>query len=184
MRFRKWFRLRQPRLFGASIYIHWSVLALIAVLAAFSISSPIHAFVAIASYLGVIVTHELGHAYVARRRGLEVLSIHIGLLHGRCDHEAPDHEWDDVAIAWGGVLAQLLIAIPFLIFGAVFNEAVLEYLGAAVLILGYLNLLIALLNLAPANGLDGEVAWRIIPLLRARWVARRATDRARRRWKR
>jgi Zn-dependent protease len=39
--------------------------------------------------------------------------------------------------------------------------------------LGYVNLFMALFNLAPAQGLDGKVAWRIIPLLLERWHGRR-----------
>jgi Zn-dependent protease len=180
--FRKWVGLKRLRLFGAPIYIHWSVFAVVLALVAISFESPIYALVTILSYLGIIVMHECGHAFVARTRGYDVHSMRIGFLHGRCEYEAPEYEWDEVAIAWGGVVAQLLVAVPVLVLAQMSGRD-LGYLGPAIVILGYLNLMIALLNLAPAAGLDGEIAWRVIPLLRAKRNARRATERARRKWR-
>jgi Zn-dependent protease len=184
MRFRKWVGHKNARMFGAPIYIHWSVLAVILVLATISIESPAYAAIAIASYLGIIVIHECGHAFVVRRRGFDVLAIRIGFMHGRCEHEAPRSEWDEVAIAWGGVLAQLLVAVPILAVASVLNLTDLGHFGPVVVILGYLNILIAIVNLAPAAGLDGATAWRLIPLLRTKRISRSATERAQQRWKR
>ena len=183
MRFRKWTALRRLRVFGAPIYVHWSVFAAVLVLASLSIDSPIDAAVAVASYIAIIVIHEFGHAYVARRRGCEVLSIRIAFLHGQCEHEATGCEWDEAAIAWGGVLAQLLIAVPILTLAAVFNRSNFGYADPAIVFLGYLNLVMALLNLAPVAPLDGATAWRIIPLLRYKRSSRSAKERAQRRWK-
>lgn len=50
-----------------------------------------------------------------------------------------------------------------------------------VYILGYVNLIIASFNLLPIEGYDGEIAWRVIPLLREQLRARRATQAAIRR---
>jgi Zn-dependent protease len=171
-------------MFGAPVYIHWSVFAVVLVLAAFSLESPAYAAIAIASYLGIIVIHEFGHAFVARRRGLDVLSIRVGFIHGRCEHEASGSEWDEVAIAWGGVLAQLLVAVPILALASFLDRIDLGHFGPFVVMLGYLNFMIALVNLAPAAGLDGAVAWRVIPLLRAKRSSRSATERALQKWKR
>jgi Zn-dependent protease len=44
--------------------------------------------------------------------------------------------------------------------------------------LGYVNVVIALANLAPAPGFDGHIAWRAVPLL---WKRRSATGPRRRR---
>jgi Zn-dependent protease len=186
MRFRKWIGQKRLRSFGAPIYIHWSVFAVVLVLAAISIESPIYAAVTMVSYLGIIAIHEIGHACVAQKRGYDVISIRIAFLHGRCEYEAPDYEWDEVAIAWGGVLAQLLVAAPILVIATLLDRVNLGYLGPIVVVLGYLNLVIALVNLVPAPGLDGATAWRIIPLLweKRTFRRRRATERAGRKWKR
>ena len=174
--FPRWFRFRRVRLCGAAVYVHWSVLLVIAILGLVSIQSPIHACVAIASYLSVIVIHELGHALVSQRLGYEVFAIRIAFIHGSCEHEAPDTLLDDVWIAWGGVLAQLTVAIPVLVFGSVTEDFDLGYLAPTIAFLGYFNLVIALVNLAPGPGMDGQLAWRAVPLifgwLRARRSAR------------
>ena len=78
------------------VYVHWSVLVVVALLALVSIRSPIHAAVAIASYLGIIVIHEAGHAWVAHRLGYGVDAIHVSFLHGYCTHDMPYNETDHV----------------------------------------------------------------------------------------
>jgi Zn-dependent protease len=172
---RKWFRIGRARVFGAPVYVHWSVFCVAAVLVLMSFKSPIHAVVALASYLGVIVTHELGHAWMARRLGCGVHAIYVAFLHGRCEYHAPYRESDDVLIAWGGVLAQLALAVPILIVAKVFDDRDFGYAAPVVAFLGYVNLLMALVNLAPAEGLDGHTAWRALPLLVQWWRARTLT---------
>jgi len=166
MRLKKWYRMGGLRIFNAPVYVHSAVPIVTAVLCLAAFSDVLSAAVLIACYLSVILVHEIGHGFVARRRGLEVLSLSIGALHGRCEYEAPEYEWDDVLVAWGGVVAQLIIAISILVCEAIFPSFASGALGPVVLVFGYVNLLIALINLAPAEGMDGALAWRIIPLLR------------------
>jgi Zn-dependent protease len=175
---KKWLRLRHVRFYGAPVYVHWSVILVIALLAFMSFKSPIHALVSILSYLAVIAVHELGHAMAARRLGYRVEAIHVAFLHGSCEYEAPDDEKDDVQIAWAGVLAQLAVATPILVLANAFPAFDFGYAAPAIAFLGYVNILLALVNLAPAPGLDGHTAWRVIPLLRSWWRARRTTKRA------
>jgi Zn-dependent protease len=185
MAFREWIGHHRMRLFRAPVYIHWSVFAGAAVIALLSLGEPAHAAVAIVSYLMVILVHECGHAWMARRRGCGVVSIRIGLFHGRCEHEADQYdEWDDVAIAWGGVLAQLAVAIPMLVLARFTTPQMLGPFGVAVSLLAGANLVIALFNLLPAPGFDGDKAWRIAPLAYDWWRSRRVTRRALRKWTR
>src|SRR4029077_12330948 len=86
--------------------------------------------------------------------------------------EAPITEWERCVISWGGVAAQLLIAIPLCLLDALWHRP-LGPLAPVVLILGYWSLVVAIFNLIPSRGLDGQVAWRIIPLLRKQLSARR-----------
>ena len=170
-----WIRIRRLRRFAFPIYVHWSVLVVVALLALTSIKSPIHAAVAIVSYLSVIAIHELGHAFAATKLGYEVVALRIGFFHGCCEYEATDTELEDVWIAWGGVLAQLAVAIPVLAIAAVTEDLDLGYAAPIIVFLGYMNLLCALVNLAPTQGMDGQTAWRALPLL-ASWLrARKAT---------
>jgi Zn-dependent protease len=175
---KRWFWLRRVRIFNARWYVHGSVLLIVALLALMSFQSPIHAVVAIASYFAIILVHELGHALMARRLGYDVDAIRLALFHGRCEYEAPHTEMDDVLISWAGVLAQMAIAVPVLVVATLFENHDFGYAAPAIVFLGYVNLLIALVNLAPSSGLDGDTAWRVIPILRGRWIARRVSNRA------
>jgi membrane-associated protease RseP (regulator of RpoE activity) len=175
---KRWFWLRQIRIFDARLYVHWSVVSVVALLALISLQSPIHAAVSIASYLAVILIHEAGHAFMARRLGYEVHTIRLGLFHGLCEFEAPETELDHVLISWAGVLAQLAVAVPILVVAVVFESYDFGYAAPALAFLGYLNLLTALFNLAPTPPLDGAIAWRVIPMLRRWWKARRVSRRA------
>lgn len=172
----RWFAVGRGRLRGVRVYVHWSVLVVVGLLALVSFSAPIYAAVSIASYLGIIVIHEVGHAWVARRLGCHVGAIRVAFLHGVCEYDAPYTEVDDVLIAWGGVAAQLVVAIPILIIATVFDRQDFGYAAPAIAFLGYVNVLIALVNLAPAPGLDGHLAWRAVPLLR-QWLRARTTSR-------
>jgi hypothetical protein len=134
MRFRKWIGHKRLRLFRAPVYIHWSVFLVVAVLALSSVDTPAYGALAIVAYFSVIVIHECGHAWVAKRRHHEVLCIRIGVLHGNCEYEAPDYEWDDVAIAWGGVLAQFIVAIPMVMIQVVATPGMLGPFGTAAMV--------------------------------------------------
>jgi len=173
----RWFRVGRIRGIGASLYVSRWVLAFVAALAALSWDDPLRAAIAVASYLAVIFVHEFGHAWMARHLSYEVVSVRVGLIHGRCEFESPHTEVDDVLIAWAGVLAQLSIAIPVLIIAAIFAGREPGYAGPVVSFLGNFNLMIALVNLVPGPGFDGATAWRAIPLayswMKSRTIARR-----------
>lgn len=75
------------------------------------------------------------NAAAARRLGYDVDAIRVAFFHGRCEHEAPHTESDDVLVAWGGVLAQFAVALPILIVAAAFEEHDLGYAAPAVVFL-------------------------------------------------
>lgn len=182
MRFRRWIGHRKLRVMRVPIFIHWSVFVAVAILALMSWDSPIHAAITITSFFAIMVIHEVGHAWVARRRRYEVHAIRLAMLQGRCEHEAAEHEWDDVAIAWGGVLAQFAVAIPMMVLMALTTPQTLGVVGIAVQMLGPVSIVIALFNLIPAPGFDGQRTWRVIPLARDWWRSRRTTKRLLRKW--
>ena len=72
---------------------------------------------------------------------------------------------DDAVIAWGGVLAQLVVAFPLVIATSRHGFEGPELVNAAVAILGHWSLVIAAFNLVPIEPLDGARAWRVLPVL-------------------
>jgi Zn-dependent protease len=177
---RKWVLIGRIRSTHISLYAHWTVLLAALVFVAGAIQSPAYAAVALGSLIVLVIGHEAGHALIANRLGYDVEAIRFSLVHGACEFEAPDTEWDAVLIAWGGVAMQVAIAIPVLLVDA-FWRGSLGLFGPVVVILGYYSLVVAAFNLVPAEGLDGKEAWRIIPLLRSRAKARRVAKGAIRR---
>lgn len=165
-------RVRTP------VFVHWSAFLVAVALGTLSLKSPIYAALAIVCYFTVIAIHELGHAWVARRLGYDVLAIRIGLIHGQCVHEATETEWEAVLVAWGGVAAQVCVAAAALVVAKLVDGLDVPYFGLVVVFLGYLNFLVAFVNLAPGPGMDGATAWRIVPLSWRRWRANRVARKA------
>ncbi len=153
------------RIVGAPVHAHWSALVVAGGLLAGSIKEPFSALTIICSYFGVILLHESGHAYFAQRLGCRPINIYLSFIHGVCEYQAPDSFKDECIIAWGGVSAQLVVAIPLIVLAQTTSLSELPILGILMVFLGYINILIAIVNLAPAKGLDGAIAWRLIPLL-------------------
>jgi len=160
-----YYLLRQVRLLGARVHIHWSVGVVAALLFAASWRQPLHALVAAASYFGIILLHEVGHALFAKRLGYQPFDIYLSFVHGCCVYEQPHTFREQAIVAWGGVLVQLGIALPLIALNSLTKLGSVPYFGALIAFLGYFSFLVALMNLAPARGLDGALAWRLIPIL-------------------
>jgi len=169
VKFRPYLRIPRVRFHGAPLYVHWSAFAAGALMVIASRNSFANALAAAASYYTMLLLHEAGHAWVVKRERLDCLAVRITAFHGVCEYEAPDHAEQDYRIAWGGVLAQLAVAVPLILADAVFGIGNIEPFGAVVAILGYVSIAIAAFNLVPVEGLDGHKAWRLIRL----WSAER-----------
>ena len=119
------------------------------------------------AFYACLLAHELAHAVVARRAGIEVHGIVLWLLGGvsRLEGEAsgPDTE---LRIAVAGPATSIVIAVGFLglsrlvdvVSGAALLTAALGWLG-------WINGVLGVFNLAPAFPLDGgrvlrAVLWR------------------------
>lgn len=156
---------------GHPVYVHWSVPLICFVILAFNYEAPVTAVVSTAAYFAMLVIHEAGHATVARMRRCAVKEIVIYPIHGYCRF-FPNSAEDHVFIAWGGVIAQLVVALPIMIVTKLFGGTHILALDAALAILGYLSFAIALLNLLPVRPLDGAIAWSVVPILLRRFVRR------------
>ena len=168
------------RVFHAQLYLHWTALGLAAYLLLRMIRQPGEALAAIACYFGVILLHEIGHAAMARRLGYEAPVIRLSFIHGVCEIDGPESRRDAIAIAWGGVLAQLAVALPLVALEQVHRVMAQPFVAIVIGAFGNFSLLLVVLNLLPIRGLDGATAWRILPQawrdLRDRRSARKAAQ--------
>jgi Zn-dependent protease len=158
---------------GVPLYVHWSVVAIGGVLLLGAIERPIETAVALLAYMGVLLVHEAGHAYVARRKRCAVYRIELFPIHGLTHFSQPSSPFDHCTIVWGGVLAQWVVAAPLIAWTWLFGFTSIGAVNAVLALLGYYSLLTSLVNLLPIPRLDGATAWYIVPLLWSRWRSSR-----------
>jgi Zn-dependent protease len=181
-------RVRLGRIAGIEVGLHWS-LAIVFVLIVWTLAGQIFPLVVpdqpqtaywlVAAIAGLLfyvslLSHEMGHAVVARRLGVQVEGITLWIFGGvarlRGDAATPGAE---VKIAIAGPIVSLVLAI---VFGAV--TFALDAAAGPPLIEGGCawlagsNAMLLLFNLVPAFPLDGG------RLLRA-WLWQRSGDRYR-----
>jgi len=187
------------RVFGIEIRVQlgWVIiLALIAVIAVGQLTAVDPGLEAAVSWVlgGVVafgffvssISHDLAHALVARRRGVEVQAIGVSFFGGATplDPTSPN-PGDDAAIAASGPLTSIGIAavlfaisVGIVALGEGFRAAV-----GVLSVLVLLNLLLGVVNLVPAYPLDGgrivrDLAWRRSGSERSGWRAASLSGRA------
>jgi len=163
--------IRLGRIAGVSVGLNWSLLVILLLItlglaggrfpALYPDREPaayiLAALVAGVLFLASILAHEIGHAVVAQRNGIEVDGITLWLFGGvaRLAGEAQD-PGVELRVAGIGPLISVVVAV---IAGAA--ALLLDGLGAPDLVVGVaawlatINLILAIFNLVPAAPLDG-----------------------------
>jgi Zn-dependent protease/predicted transcriptional regulator len=163
--------LRLGRLFGIRIGVNWSVLVIFGLIllvlstglfpAAAPDRSPVvhllSGLVGAGLFFVSLLAHELSHAVVAQRNGVEVEGITLWMFGGvaRLEGEAPD-PGAELRIAGVGPLVSFVLAVTF----AALTWLTEGLLGSGLSVelfrwLAVINLALAVFNLAPAAPLDG-----------------------------
>jgi Zn-dependent protease len=168
------------RLAGIDAYVHASFLLLVAwaAFAAFQgAGTGLAAVLGIVFLIGVfgsVLLHELGHALVARRYGIQTRRIVLLPIGGIAQLEGePQTPKQELAIALAGPAVNFAIAASLFVVGSVLGFGGLFGFG----LLGSLmvaNLSLGLFNLVPAFPMDGGRALRAF--LTTRVGSRRATE--------
>ncbi|MFF7125628.1 MULTISPECIES: site-2 protease family protein [unclassified Streptomyces] len=159
------------RIAGVRVGLHWSVLVIVALVTValahgrFPAAHPGHsaiaywalAVVTAVVFLVSLLAHELAHAVVARRNGVQVEGITLWMLGGaaRLRGEAPSPA-AELRIAGVGPLTSLLAGA--VLAGAAVGLEALHASGLvveAVAWLAAINVLLAVFNALPAAPLDG-----------------------------
>jgi Zn-dependent protease len=151
------------RIRGVPVYVHWSVLVVAFLILFNVIHHPVSSLLGLAAYISVLLIHESGHLIAARRMRCEVLSIQLYPMFGITKFETPWSRFDHCIIAWGGVIAQAVIALPVVGGVILFGYTRFESINAVLALLGFFSLGVAAFNLLPIAPLDGAMAWAIIP---------------------
>lgn len=144
------------RLARVTLRVHWTTPIGFFFLSGFSLNPLVWA-----SLLLVIVVHEVGHAILARRYFLRVVSIDVNGFGGVCRLEGDPTSRQAAVVAWGGVLAQAVLLVAALFLRAVIRVVAANLLDGMFDTLITSNAVLIVLNLLPWKPLDGADAWRL-----------------------
>jgi Zn-dependent protease len=179
------------RLGGVEIRINWSWLVVF-VLIVWSLAASVFpsqnpelsdgvhlamGIVAALLFFASVLLHELGHAWQARRDGLEIDGITLWLFGGVAQFKgAFPNPGAEFRIAIAGPLVTLVLGVGFVLLALAPLPSAVDGVAAW---LGYINLFLLVFNLIPALPLDGGRVLRAA-LWRARgelgWATRVAAD--------
>src|SRR6186997_284722 len=160
--------LELGRIFGIRIGINWSWIVVFALIAwtlavgVFPSTNPgfsdgayiAMAIVAAAAFFASLLLHELGHAFQARREGMEIEGITLWLFGGVAKFKGMfPSAGAEFRIAIAGPLVSLALGALFSL-GA-WAVSTTDAVDAVVAWLGYINLTLLVFNMLPALPLDG-----------------------------
>ncbi|MGE3819513.1 MAG: site-2 protease family protein [Isosphaeraceae bacterium] len=155
------------RVAGIDLYLHPTFLILLALLAT---SRPDTLLLTMTAF-GCVVLHELGHALMARRYGIETEDITLYPIGGVARlARMPRAAGAELLIALAGPAVNVAIATTLFVFGGIglFSEsAVLTQFAGQLLLV---NVVLAVFNLLPAFPMDGG---RVLRALLSGWLGRR-----------
>jgi Zn-dependent protease len=160
---RKMIEVMQIR--GVKVFVHWSVLLIGAIILLGAVEDAPLAFTVLGAYYGVILLHECGHMVAAQRKACPVSSIELYPIWGITRFGEPRSRYDHCIIAWGGVVAQMIVAVPLLIWVELFGYTRFQAVNAILTIFGFFSLSTIVFNLLPIRPLDGSIAWGLLPAL-------------------
>jgi membrane-associated protease RseP (regulator of RpoE activity) len=146
---------------GVDTYVHWTVLVVAALILSGVVRNPGLTLLGLSAYLAVLLIHETGHLIAAQRMGCRVVSIELYPIFGITEFETPWTRFDHCVIAWGGVIAQAVVAAPLIAWSEIFGSSRIQAFNVLIGILGYYSVVVAIFNLLPIPRLDGSIAWQI-----------------------
>lgn len=141
---------------GAPILWHWTLPIGLYVLSGMRVS-----LVSWVSVTLLVLLHELGHSFFVRRYGARVLSIKMMPVGGLCSWEGDVTEVERSVIAWGGVLAQILVWLATTLALALVRPLPRAWMYDVATSWTTSNGFLIALNLMPVQPLDGYDAWRL-----------------------
>lgn len=153
-------------LFGFPIEVNLSFLLVLGLLA---LTAGLASGLILALILfGSVLLHELGHAVVARRLGVQIAGIELHFFGGAAKMESiPKTANDEIAIAAAGPAVSLALGGLGLALGSVVGTWMMTYVG-------WINIILGVFNLLPALPMDGGRIMRA--LLTRKYTFIKATE--------
>ncbi len=163
-------------IFGIPVRVHISLLVFLGLVALFG--GGVYGLILMSAVFGSVVVHELGHALVARSKGLPIADISLYPFGGMARMmAAPRTTKDEILVAAAGPVVSFILGLVFWAMAVATNSAELWLLSQVNLLLGGFNLL-------PALPMDGGRIFRAVVARRvgfyratraavrlARWIA-------------
>ena len=155
------------RIGGIQVRINWSWLVIFALIVwsladgVFPSQNPdlsdgvylAMALVAALLFFASLLLHELGHAWRARREGIEIDGITLWLFGGVAQFKTPFRSAGaEFRVAVAGPAVSLLLGVGFVLIALAGLPSAVDGVAAW---LGYINLILLVFNLIPALPLDG-----------------------------
>ncbi|GAC1470598.1 MAG: hypothetical protein NVSMB9_15830 [Isosphaeraceae bacterium] len=139
---------------GIDFYLHSTFLLLIAYVMMKG-AGPLGVALTLAAF-GCVLLHELGHALMARRFGIETLDITLYPIGGVARLEKmPRSPGAEMLIALAGPAVNLAIVAGLMVYLRVDSSGPGLIRGTLILNLLWVNLILALFNMIPAFPMDG-----------------------------
>src|SRR6478609_8218703 len=138
------------RVKGAPIRLHWTL-----PLGALAWSRFTFAPALWLAFAALILLHELGHALFVVKFRLRLSEIAVHGAGGYCRHERAGTRFEESAIAWGGVLAQLGLLVTVRLTLLLLGPPTTAVAAQVAYVFTEANLWLVLINLIPIEPLDG-----------------------------
>lgn len=122
--------------------------------------------VTIGIFVSVLI-HEIGHAWMANRKGYNVYSISIDMISGAASIDSNMHDRDSISIVAAGPISTLLLAILSYVGLIIFPSSFLESMLS-------INIFLFVFNILPIYPMDGgQIVRSFANLSRNRFRARK-----------
>lgn len=127
---------------------------------------PVAVFVVFVS----VLIHELGHAWMANRKGYQVYGVSIDILSGAASIDSNMHDRDSIPIVAAGPISTLLLCV-----GSYFLESIIP--SAFITYMFNINLFLFVFNILPIYPMDGgQIVRSLANLSRDRYKYRRRAN--------
>lgn len=113
----------------------------------------------------LILVHELGHALIVLYYRLGLVEIMVHGVGGYCSHGPARSPWQESAVAWGGVLAQLAALVVAGLLLLLLGPPQNVHTAQLAQVFTETNLFLIAINLIPIEPLDGRRAWPLVGML-------------------